>query len=250
MSDDAKKYRAEMKSKAERMAKGDSGKTDSSDWSPETPPMYPDVQTGERVVSKQAYKRPGFKVGGTVASVRADRKPRKSGGSTEWDNRNTKTANDERAGVKHDGGFKKGGRTAKMGGGQAALIGGLAGLGAEKLLNKNKGGSVSYGGMRPEGGRVARKSGGKAGKMNVNIIIGEKPQPSAPAPAPMPPPMPMPPPRPPMAMNGPPPGPPIGAGPPAGGIPPQMMPRKSGGRTQAAGAGSGLGRLEKIKDYG
>jgi len=83
--------------------------------------------------------------------------------------------------------------------------------------------------------RLDRAGGGKKGTV-VNIVIagGSKPdQPPAPAP------MPMPPPAPPMA--GPPVPPPM---PPAGG-PPVM--RKHGGRVNMdAGAGSGLGRLEKI----
>jgi hypothetical protein len=115
-------------------------------------------------------------------------------------------------------------------------------------------------GTRPEGGREARASGGKAGKgkMNVNIIIGghgqdQPPQPPAGPPPMAPHPQMMPPPPPPQM-------PPQGAMPPGAGAPPPgpvpapgPMPRKSGGRAyldMEYGAGGGKGRLEKIKAYG
>lgn len=83
--------------------------------------------------------------------------------------------------------------------------------------------------------RLDRAGGGKKGT-TVNIVIaGGKSDQTPPAAGPMP----MPPPAPPMA--GPPVPPPM---PPAGG-PPVM--RKNGGRVNLdAGAGSGIGRLEKI----
>ena len=140
-------------------------------------------------------------------------------------------------------------------------------------MGKKKGGSTGNyeGGTRPTGGRIARKSGGRAkGKTNIhiNIIAGEKHPEGMPPPMGIPGPMP----RPPMPV-----APPMGGGagmlpmglPPApmgGGLPPGLgvpppamgpMARKSGGRAGSgsfssykdmdAGAGSGLGRLEKTE---
>jgi hypothetical protein len=131
--------------------------------------------------------------------------------------------------------------------------------GDDGRIHKARGGSIDpITGMRPSsGGRQPRKDGGRAksGKMDVNIIIatgkgqdGMAPQgmgaarPLAPPPNPamgMPPPgagPPMPPPgMPPPGLNGP--------------QAPPMMPRKRGGRTIEAGAGSGVGRLEKAGLY-
>jgi hypothetical protein len=114
--------------------------------------------------------------------------------------------------------------------------------------------------------RPGRKKGGRSGKGDVNIIIGQKPeQPMMPPQSAMPPMMP--PPRPPMMppQGAMPPAPSAGGMPPgvmppgapggAAGIPPQLM-RKKGGRAEHPdtdydyGAGGGLGRLEKIAKYG
>lgn len=112
-------------------------------------------------------------------------------------------------------------------------------------------GGASYGGTRPQGGRIARKHGGrsKKGGTNVNIIIA----PPQPKPA-MPPPGLAPPPGGPVGMHqgAPPPMPPPGAGAPPPMGPPPMM-RKSGGRTGYPlkdGSGGGKGRLQKIAAYG
>lgn len=127
MYDTAKKAREAMKSKARRLATEKTGKVSSSDW---TPPeeLHADVKTGARPISRRAYKS-GGKVDGSCGPMRADRKPRKAGGKAESEkaeakqyaiakvNRNVKEANEQREGIKHVGGFKKGGRTKKEEGG-------------------------------------------------------------------------------------------------------------------------------------
>jgi hypothetical protein len=127
MNDMAKKAREAMKSKARKMAGEKDQKVDSSDWSP-SEPMNTQAQTGMRPISRRAYKK-GGKVEGALAPANLGRKARKSGGKVESEkaeaaeyakakiNRDVKAANEERPGVKHVGGMKKGGRAAKAGGG-------------------------------------------------------------------------------------------------------------------------------------
>ena len=104
--------------------------------------------------------------------------------------------------------------------------------------------------------RAGYKKGGKVKPgTEVNVIVGEGNKP-APAPMAMPPGPPMPPPT----AAAPPPRPPMlppgAGGPPPGLAPaPGLPPRKRGGRSPkeeefTGGAGSGIGRLEKIAAYG
>jgi len=120
MSEMAKKARAAMKSKADRLgASRPLERVDSADWTP-AELLNADVKTGLRPVSKRQFKK-GGKVTGEACKVRADRKPRKSGGraitADSLINRNVKEANEKREGIKHIGGMKKGGRAGKSNGG-------------------------------------------------------------------------------------------------------------------------------------
>ena len=125
MSEDAKKFRAIMKAKAIARAKPQTGKVDASSFTP-AEPLDADVQTGMRPVSRRAFKS-GGKVAGEACAPNMGRKPRKSGGKTEAVaianakvNRNVKDANEEREGIKHVGGMKKGGVIKKETGGGAS----------------------------------------------------------------------------------------------------------------------------------
>jgi hypothetical protein len=123
MSETAKKARAAMKAKAQRLgADRPLEKVDSSTF---TPPelLNADVKTGMRPVSRRQFKK-GGKVMGDCAPTRADRAPRKSGGKAEmpivdrYINRDVKKANEYRDGTKHVGGMKKGGRAGREEGGK------------------------------------------------------------------------------------------------------------------------------------
>lgn len=124
--------------------------------------------------------------------------------------------------------------------------------GMAALKKRKRGGKVEGNEPRHRMDRPHRAHGGKVAKKGttVNVVIapqgGGSPASGPPMPPPAPPMMPppgaMPPPRPPMA------GPPVGM-PPPGAAP--MMPRKDGGRVHmTAGAGSGEGREQKIREYG
>lgn len=201
-----KQAKAAMNEKISRMTAPLKGSVDASGWEVYDP-LNADAKTGMRPVSRRAYKKGGkvdAKVDGKMCGGRADRKARQSGGkaltANSLINRNVKEANQERDGVKHVGGMKKGGRAKKYSGGSflekardedekkgnsrlatAANIVGMGGgilpaaLGA--ILSKKSGGrakkyvggGMPYGGMNygiPQGAGVSKMrqmSGYKAG---------------------------------------------------------------------------------------
>jgi hypothetical protein len=195
MSEMAKAARAAMKKKAEKMTTADPHqKVDSSTW---TPPdaLNADVKTGMRPVSRRAFKK-GGKVEGDCAMPRADRMPRKAGGRSEAVaianakvNRNVKAANEEREGVKHVGGMKKGGRTKKFLGGPMMQPGGMMAGAApaggavaveptedvrEKMVPKgrfNFGAGASGHPMLKKGGKVEKHDDAKADKALIKKMV-------------------------------------------------------------------------------
>ena len=112
---DAKSLREAMKSKAKRLAGASSTKVDSSDFTP-AELLNADVKTGMRPISRRAFKS-GGKVEGEDHKGNASRAPRGFSEKVGLANTNQRDANEEREGKKHIGGFKSGGRIAKMGGG-------------------------------------------------------------------------------------------------------------------------------------
>lgn len=127
MSETSEKARAAAKDKAERLARSDPhARVDASGYAP-AGALDGDVQTGPRVLSRRQFRRGGT-VDGTPAAPRADRTRRASGGSAVTPNslinRNVKSANEDREGTKHVGGFKRGGRTEAMAERVHKLIGG------------------------------------------------------------------------------------------------------------------------------
>jgi hypothetical protein len=168
MSETAKKARAAMKAKAQRLgADRPLEKVDSSTF---TPPelLNADVKTGMRPISRRAFKK-GGKVMGECAPTRADRSPRKSGGKAitadSLINRNQKEANESREGKKHVGGMKKGGRAGKTIGGGLAFLSPLA-MG----LNALRGDDDKDG--KKSGGRAKREEGGKVADYDTGSRTG------------------------------------------------------------------------------
>lgn len=120
MSETSKKAREASKAKAERLVRSDpTTRVDASGYRPDGA-MNADVKTGLRPISRRQYRRGGG-VSGEAEAPRADRKPRKSGGraltADSLVNRNVREANQDRDGLKFDGGFRKGGRAHKLSGG-------------------------------------------------------------------------------------------------------------------------------------
>ena len=131
MSDhDAKKHRAAMRAKAHRLASGESGSVDSSDFKGEEGGqgyLHADTKMGMRPVSPRAYRRGGkvLGVGGQEARSHGGHVARKAGGgagaaaiSTALADLNIKDVNAKRPkGKDHVGGWAEGGRSGKAGGG-------------------------------------------------------------------------------------------------------------------------------------
>jgi hypothetical protein len=173
-----KQAKKAMNDKITRMTAPLKGSVDASGWEAYDL-LNADAKTGMRPVSRRAYKKGGkvdAKPEGKMCGGRADRKKRQSGGkaitANSLINRNVKEANQERDGIKHVGGMKKGGRAKKEGGG---FLGDMAKKqgGNSKLANAAS--IVSMGGgvlpaalgallTKKDGGRTGRKSGGKVSK--------------------------------------------------------------------------------------
>lgn len=172
----AKSAREKMKAKARSLAapgtleKGQD--TTQASWSP-AEALNADVKTGMRPLSKRAYKA-GGKVSGAAATGRADRKPRKSGGGVGKDigvgmaNKNMKEANESREGIKHVGGFKKGGRTARATGGSVPSD-------KDTQTSKDRVGTIQ---VKPKRGAAQHyKKGGKIRKADGGYTGGSLPSP-------------------------------------------------------------------------
>ncbi len=262
----AKDARRAMRAKATRLSSADPHKkVDSSSWEPEEA-LNADRKTGARPVRPRIYKNHGGPVAvqNDRGPPRADRKARADGGRSSTPGAestiDTAGANKAAFGSYHTGGYKNGGATEKVHKHERNMHKG------KPLTNLATGGAAYTGGTRPTGGRIVqakggerepRKNGGKAATINI-VIAGGGPKQDPMQQGPQGPINPIPPaPVPPMAgAGGPPPGMPMG--PPPGGPPmppPHPMARKAGGRASRkdgggltrAGAGSGLGRLDKIK---
>lgn len=166
MSEESKRLRGLARDKARRLAGGTDPhqKVDASSWEPPEP-LNTTAKTGERPISRQARKRGGV-VEGESARHHAGRKARKAGGRNPIGdaivNRDVKEANEERAGVKHDGGFKRGGSAGRerahrlMGGPLAAPL--AAGIGGQGRMN------FAYPPARSPAQSLGLKKGGKVGK--------------------------------------------------------------------------------------
>ena len=147
------------RSKAKRLTMNDPHtKVDSSTWTPDEAENA-DVKTGARPLVKRLYKKGGKIVGkheGKDSHKHAGRMPRKAGGRTSTlspdslINRDVRTANEAREGKKHVGGFKKGGKTHKLGGG---MVG-------DNPLSVQDRSMVKASGMMKKGGRAKKRADG------------------------------------------------------------------------------------------
>jgi len=165
----AKKAREAMRGKAKRLAGEKDSKVDSSDFTP-ADPLNADVKTGMRPISKQGFKR-GGKIAGEKMETHAGRKPRKSGGraitADSLINRDQKEANEDREGIKHIGGMKKGGRAGKaMGGGPADML--KNSMNPQAYIRNVLGPTM---GMK-KGGKIKREEGGKVADYDTGSRTG------------------------------------------------------------------------------
>ena len=170
-----KQAKAAMNEKISRMTAPLKGPVDASGWEAYDL-LNADAKTGMRPVSRRAYKKGGkveAKPEGKMSGGRADRKAKKDGGKAvtpnSYINRNVKEANQERDGVKHVGGMKKGGRANKnVGGGMpygGANFGIPQGTGVSKMRDMagfKKGGKVEKKEDKPSksAGRAKKQEGG------------------------------------------------------------------------------------------
>ncbi|MEI8101030.1 MAG: hypothetical protein WCH09_05615 [Bacteroidota bacterium] len=119
MSDMAKQARAAMKAKASKMTTADPHqKVDSSTWTPPEP-LNTEVKTGLRPISRRAFKS-GGKVMGVKGKVNLGKSTRGGNKPLTPDNlanKDVKAANEDRAGIKHVGALKTGGRAKRLSGG-------------------------------------------------------------------------------------------------------------------------------------
>ena len=123
MSDMAKEARAAMKAKAKRLTTDPHQKVDSSTWTPPEP-LDTTAKTGLRPISRRAFKS-GGKVKGVAAKANMGQAPRSKSGNKpitadSMANKDMKSANEDRPGIKHVGGMKTGGRAKKDLGGPAS----------------------------------------------------------------------------------------------------------------------------------
>lgn len=151
MYDIAKKGRDALKSKARRIAAGDSMKVDSSDWSP-APLLNADKKTGARPIGGgRLYNKGGKVVGkavGGASKARADRPGRATGGAAVKFADAMASKDMRRAlGTAHVGAFKRGGEASVP-------------SAAETHLTKDRVGSAK---VKPTRGAAQNyKRGGKA----------------------------------------------------------------------------------------
>jgi len=108
MSTYADGYREASKAKLKRMLADPETPVDASGYTPPGPELGM-IQTGERPVTRARFRSGGSITGGKT-TARLDRKPRSTPMSADdYLNRDVRMANEERAGIKHDGGFARGG---------------------------------------------------------------------------------------------------------------------------------------------